>query len=259
MRNIKFSKTFSFIIILIVSAYFLIPNIITSINLYQIEKNESDVRKSYINETVKRANLIRDSFQRLSIKDNNLTRCIQDELKVYMKIHPSSSGGINSVNELKFLKCSNRNIVSIDGIQQLADLEFLDLNDNNIKDISPLLSLDKLQTIYLGGNQLSNPELVFKIASLRRVVLPDMSNLYCADIAFLIRSVEFQALNFDKSMAECMGSSNGRNDINLLYAKKRSGLDLTQEEEIKILQYETNQKKAEYSNKKEAYDRKYNK
>ncbi len=258
MKNITFSKTFSFIVVLILSAYFLFPNIIASINLYQIEKSENDIRKTFNDETAKRADLIKASFHSLRLKDNNLKQCIKDELKIYMGIHPSSSGGINSVRELKYLKCPGRNIASLDGIQELADLVLLDLSSNDVKDITPLLSLKKLQTIYLDGNKPTNPELIFEISSLRRVVLPDLSDMYCADIAALMKSAKFQSASNADSMFECIGSGNSLNDIDLLYAKKRSGVELTHEEEIRILQFETNQKKAEYNRKKEAYSKKYN-
>ncbi len=257
MKNIKLSKTFSISILLIVIGFFLTPNIISSISLYQLDARERNIQNAFQKEIADRKNILRKSFQNLRIKDKKLEKCISNELETYMNIHPSSTGGINKVSELKCLRCFSRNIVSIEGIQGLSGLISIDLNDNDISDISPLLSLKNLETLYLDGNKPNNPEIVFDIPTLTHVALPDLSSLYCADVIKLTKSAKFEVSNYRNSTLECIGADSRFNNIDLLYAKKRSGVELTHEEEMAIIQHETNKIKAEYNRKREEYINKY--
>ena len=69
------------------------------------------------------------------IKDKNLKKCIEDELKVEDV----------SYDKIKFLDCSSREIYQLEGIEALKSMKSIDLGNNNIIDFSPLQELKILE------------------------------------------------------------------------------------------------------------------
>ena len=204
MKNIKVSKTFAALIIIIVASVFLLPNLISSVKLYFLDKDYNEQATNYKADIAARADKINQSLSQLRIKDSNLYRCIESEVSRYKDIPSTSSGAINSVVELRSLPCSGQKIATLEGIQDLYNLESIDLRNNKITDISYLTELHSLKTLYINGNTLVDNRVILNIPSLEKASLPDFSKMMCADILDLINSAKFRIINRKQYPFDCI-------------------------------------------------------
>jgi len=249
LKNIKVSRTFATLIIVIVTSVFLLPNIVASLNLRRIDEQNKALRHTYEQELENRVRSIERSIGQLSIRDPNLLACITDAVAMHKRIHPRNSGGIDSVTELNHLNCYRRKIRSIDGIEDLSGLRNLDVSNNQLVSIRPLLPLKHLEFLYLHDNPVRNIEDLQDMPSLKTVSLPAIDNWLCADIVTFIDKAPFKVVNRTSSAMDCVGGSGQFNKVLRLLTRKKAGEQLTRGQEIQVLKYSVNRRKEEYNRK----------
>lgn len=247
MKNIKFSPTFSILIVVIVCSVFLFPNILSSIKLKQFEDQlEADFEK-HANEILIGDNQILQSLGSIQIKDENFRACIRSEIDKYIGIHPDSRVSSDAIELIKTLNCQRRGIASIDGIEDLKHLSHLDLSDNPLTSIKSLENLTELKSLHLNKVRLRNNNELFSLKYLNRLSPPILSEAYCQDIEKWSKELPVSLVAYVDSNYDCKGGSSVDADISRLLAKQALGVDLSIEEEILVLEYKINQQKKSYS------------
>lgn len=262
LRNVKFSRTFSVIVIIIVVSAFLLPSLSLKLRMLLALQQEDQVIEVYTKKLDDRINNVRQSIQAIGVKDNRLRACIDDEAMKFARVHPDNSGGIDSVKELKTLRCPRRRIKDLSGLEKISSLEYLYLEDNEISDIDnlagltalkelnlennvisdfePLQNLAALQTLFLDGNRTLNADVLLSLPNLKSVSLPDIAHIFCEDLERLAYESCFKLRNFH-GLGNCKGKYSSRQAQ--LLTKQRLGRVLTVDEEVELLEYELNQMK----------------
>lgn len=92
--------------------------------------------------------------EHVHIKDPQLLNAIHEKLDLDDEEELTKT----TLQDLKELDASHRNIVSLDGIEAASKLTTLHLQGNNIENLQPLLALDHLKAINLRGNPFSHDE-----------------------------------------------------------------------------------------------------
>ncbi|WP_370980545.1 leucine-rich repeat domain-containing protein [Agaribacterium sp. ZY112] len=153
------------------------------------ERQANKAYGQYEEQIQQRQQRVANSIQQLSIQDANLLKCITRSSEDRARIHPNSSGGIDSIAELSLLYCPNMGILSLEGISGLRDLKVLDVSKNHISDIGPATSLNKLKTFNFSANPVEDLRGLSKMSSLKKVVLPKYPNESCADLKAMLGSL----------------------------------------------------------------------
>ena len=250
LTRIKVSRTFALLIIIVVSGMFLFPNILASISLYLFDKQYEQEVSAFQQAIEERKQRVQASIRVLDLQDSNLQACIEMQAARYADIHPDNSGGIDSVDQLRSLLCNNRDISSLEGMQGMKGLTSLVLSNNRITDISPLLPLHKLTSLQLDGNRVKDPRVLLSMKGLERVTLPNMSDMFCADIVAFVDSAHFKVGSMNvPDKFNCRGSeyAGKGQDIYRLLARQKAGYPLSLQEEIVLQEYKINQQKAIYN------------
>src|SRR5688572_4758341 len=111
--NVKFSRTFSIIILTIAVGVFLVPSLISMVQFKHYEAQEDRMHEKYQKELDDRIAGVSLSIANLGLRDARLTACVEENAMEYARVHPMNSGGIDSVLELETLRCSSRQIEDI--------------------------------------------------------------------------------------------------------------------------------------------------
>ena len=175
-----------------------------------------------------------------SIVDSNLYSCVKKELDKYIKIHPSSSGGKKSATELIIrLTCNNYNIESIDGISNIKNLGYIDLSRNHLDDVSELNLLNELKFLELRDAQIENENSLFEITELDRIYLPDLFEVYCAEIENWIKENGTKVYNPPRQ--NCLGGGTIERDAKKILYKIERGKNTSLEEDEILEEYQMNE------------------
>ena len=268
LNEIKISKTFSAIILIIVISVFLLPVLGMNFMFWLAERKEQAHYSALDEQVENRVQLVTLSLKKLQLTDPALFNCISELALEQAKIPPSSSGGIDSVVELQWLGCANKGIASLDGIEtlkqlssidlrdnaivninvlaQLRELENLDLSNNAVTSLEGLATLPNLKEIRLSGNQPNSIKPLLAIATLKAVDMPDTTQIYCADLEVFLNEATFIARHTNHNQ-ECKGEYSS--DIGRVIALKNAGDTLTPEDESLLLEYELQQMNQKYKQK----------
>lgn len=268
LNEIKISKTFSVIILIIVISVFLLPVLGMNFMFWLAERKEQGHYSALDEQIENRIQLVTLSLKKLQITDPALFNCIRELALEQAKIPPTSSGSIDSVVELQWLSCANKGITSLDGIEalkqlssiylrdnvianinvlaQLRELEDVDLSNNAVTSFEALATLPKLKEIRLSGNQPNSIKPLLAIASLKEVDMPDTTQIYCADVEAFLNEATFIARYSNHNQA-CKGEYSS--DVGRAIALKNAGDTLTPEDESLLLEYELHQMKKNYKQK----------
>jgi len=263
--EIRLSKTFSAIILIVVVSVFLLPVLSMNFMFWLSERNEPRHVPSFDNQIEVRVGTVTLSLKNLHISDPALFGCIKELSLALAKLPPGRSGGITSVVELQRLNCPNKGIVSLEGIgaleqlsllhlqgnkivdinplAKLHDLEEVDLSNNDITNLNPLASLSRLEEIRLSGNKPGSIKTLLTIASLEEVDMPDTNYIYCVELESFFNQAKFTARQ-NLHNQTCRGEYSS--DIARIASLKKSGSTLTLEEESQLLEYELNAMKKDY-------------
>lgn len=260
LNDIKISNGFA-VAVIVVFLVFLGPNIFDYIRL---SAEALQFKQQKIDRKIK----VIESLKSINIQDKNLLKCIREHAERMSEIHPNSSGGIDTVQDLRFLDCANLDIKDLEGIQQMTSLQrlllqnnqitdlsplgqldhitHLDLNNNQVKYISKLINLNNLISLHLRNNPVADFEVFNGFNGLTEVYLPDLSGMFCADIEALLKTKKIRVIN---SIVETNCIGNDSHEISLLRDRQVRGESLTREEEIILLESEINRKKWHYNQK----------
>ncbi len=131
------------------------------------------------------------SVEEMSLEDDNLKKCVIDNISKYFGIS-DSSGHIQSAADLKHLECHRQGITSVAGIEAFTKLESISLSDNDVQDASPLANVDTLQRIGLGyGNKnIANIDELAQLNNLTSITFPTLKDTPCSDIDRIIESMQ---------------------------------------------------------------------
>lgn len=262
LKNVKLSRTFSIVVIIIAISVFLLPSLSLKLRMLLAVQQEERVIEAYQKKQADRINSVEQSIEALGIRDNQLKTCINTKAMELARIHPDNFGGIDSVRELETLRCPRRgirdisalekisglqslhlegnDITNISALANLRELKELNLEDNSVFDISPLANLTKLQTLFLSGNRTLDADLLLSLPNLEHVSLPEIAHVYCRDLEKLAYQSCFKLHNFH-GLGNCKGKYSSRQAQ--LLTKQRLGRELTVDEEVELLEYELNQMK----------------
>jgi Leucine-rich repeat (LRR) protein len=248
VKNIKVSRTFSFLIIVIVSSVFLIPNIIASVKLYLVKKNVDQFSARLKTQQLELENSVNAALKSLHIRDENLMRCIRFQANIGL-ISLGRDGALRPTKALTSLSCIQQGVKSLEGIEDLEGLMSLDLTGNNITDISPLVRLTNLKFLSLRWNTVTDISPLQEMSSLEKVSLPDLSKMLCADLVSLVITSNFSYVPNNNNRINCIGDSVENAVISHINEKKKSGVKLTKKEKIRLLEMEINRQKEEFQRK----------
>ncbi len=268
ITEIRLSKTFSIIFIIIIASVFLLPVLGMHFMLWLVDRNEQRAEFSLDESIEFQIKTVKSSIKQLEIVDLALLQCISEHALERASLPPASSGSIEFVDELEWLNCSNRNIVNLDGISGLQKLTALNLANNNIANIHLLAKLDKLEDLdlsnnmivnidsltalprlnklRLSGNHLDDIKPLLALISLGEVYMPDVSKIYCADLERLLNEARFVVHQNNDNQA-CKGDYSS--EIAKLRAIKKAGGILSPDDESMLLEYELNEMKRDYQRK----------
>jgi Leucine-rich repeat (LRR) protein len=266
--EIRLSKTFSAIILIVVVSVFLLPVLSMNFMFWLAERNEPHHVPSFDNQIEVRVRTVTLSLKNLQIADPALFGCIKELSLELAKLPPGRSGGITSVVEIPRLSCANKGIVSLEGIDALEQLSLLHLQGNKIVDINPLAKLHELEEVDLSNNRITNLDALaflskleelrlsgnepdgikplLAIASLEEVDMPDATYIYCIELEDFFSQAKFVARQNALNQT-CRGEYSS--DIARIALLKKSGSTLTLEEESLLLEYELNTMKKDYKRK----------
>lgn len=247
MRNIKISRTFSILIIIIVLGVFLLPNILGSISLHQYGVSEKNEIERYNLSIENRDKVLLSSLKSLNIKDKALFDCINRELSRFMGMHPQNFREQDTINLIRSLNCQNMGITDISGIELLKNLQYLDISENPITDISLILTLDNLTSFHLKNVKLSSHHDLFKLRGIKTISPPSLSSLYCEDITNWIRSNSLKVVTYLDSNFDCRGGAKYESEAVKTLAKIELGIKVSPREETLALEYKLNQQKKNYN------------
>jgi Leucine-rich repeat (LRR) protein len=268
LNDIKISKTFSAIILIVVISVFLLPVLGMNFMFWLAERKEQGHYSALDKQIENRIKLVTLSLKKLNIADPSLFNCISEIALDRANVPPTSSGGIDSVVELQWLSCTNKGITSLDGIEaleqlssidlrdntlvninvlaQLRELEDVDLSNNAVTSLEALATLPRLKEIRLSGNQPDSIKPLLAIASLKKVDMPDTTQIYCVDVEEFLNEAKFIARHSNHNQA-CKGEYSS--DVGRVIALKNAGDTLTPEDESLLLEYELHQMKKNYKQK----------
>lgn len=150
---------------------------------------------------------------------------------------------------LKRLQLDNNPILSIEPLRRLTRLEELSLGKTRISNVDALAELHHLKELYLYSDVIGDVNVISNMPSLVKVGLPDMSHYFCTDVLKLTSAAGFEIVHRQSFQYNCLGNEGTHDKVSQLVAKKKSGGELTKEEEMLILQYEINKQKQEYNAK----------
>jgi len=239
---------------------YLSPNFINYISLFNIQRQETNIRNAYLEQQNERVSVMQRSVAHLGIKDKKLLACIEKEAEERAGIDPRSTGGRYSASELDILTCPGLGIRSLDGLEGMSKLrsiilfrneirdlnplsnlhalERLDISYNKVVDISPLTNLHKLTRLNLNGNSVTNVRLLGEMPNLTSLGLPDLQGILCADLEYL-QSFSHISHNSNFHVIHCRGRKEPK--IAEILAKDRS--EWTPQEEEAYLYYKINERK----------------
>lgn len=241
------SPVFTILIVVIVAGVFLFPNILSSVQLKQLEgKFESDFEK-HRDEILFRDSQLLQSLNSIHINDKNLKNCLKGEVEKYMGIHPDGKVANNVVDLITSLNCQRKGIASIAGLENLKYLSHLDLSGNPLTSIGPLFNLTELKSLRLDNVRLRNNNELFALKYLNRLSPPILTEAYCQDIEKWAKGLSLSSIAHIDSTYECKGGSDDETKVSNLLAKQALGAVLSTEEEILVLEYKLNQQKKSYS------------
>ena len=237
--HLKISKTFSILIVIIVSGIFLLPNIIASVNLFVLEREFG-----YHSE-----NSTLSLLSELGIEDEELLGCMKDEVESVLGRPHFNAKAKDLVSFVDRLVCKGMNIKSLKGIEEMRNLIYLDLSDNPLTDISPLLVLPELSTLHLDNVRLNDNKVLFYLNGIEVVSFPNMSDEYCADIRKWTKHSSVKVVRSVDDDFDCKGSQKNKEMVEIILTKIELGYEITLEEEILALEYKINREKELYNTK----------
>ncbi len=268
LSEIKLSKTFSIVLLIIVASVFLLPVLSMNFMFWLAEQKERRTGFSVDEEIEFQVKTVKYSIEQLNIADPALLQCIREFALEQAQLPPNTYSSIEFVDELLQLNCSNKGITSIEGISALQKLKSLDLSENKltrvdvlnkldkleeldisnnlVTDISSLTSLSKLTVLRFSGNQSENIKPLLAFAALETVYMPNMENIYCSDLEQVQKSARFVAHQNDPS-PQCKGEYSS--NIERIKAIRASGGILSPDDESVLLEYELNEMKQQYKQK----------
>lgn len=197
-------------------------------------KNADESEQAFERKAENRINAVEQSLSSLDLSDKNLLQCVRNAVLERGKIHSTETGGIDHFRELPMLTCMETSIASIAGISALQGLTYLNLDNNDIENIYELREMNNLEIVSLAGNPVQNIIILSEIASLRKVVLPDLPETYCYQIHQAVQSLES---NVDA--IKCKGKWSL--EIQEISDRKIMGRPLSDEEENLLYDYRHNQ------------------
>lgn len=161
----------------------------------------------------------------IEIKDENLEKALREEIQ---KINPESSSEIISQDDMELLvdiDLSNRGIKSLDGIEYAVNIKSINLSDNNIEDISALGSLKSLEKYNISNQNIS-----------MSVLDADKTEVEVDNIL----------MNIDgNSITSISGEDIDIKEEKIIFS------NLTNGENIKVIHFESKDKRGEFSGKLE--------
>ncbi len=268
ITEIRLSKTFSAVILIIVTSIFLLPLLSVNFMFWLSDRGGQVTALPSRNQDESRVRIIELSLKNLRINDQALFDCISELALELARLPQGRSGGIASIDEIERLGCPDKGIVNLEGLDALKNLSSLHLQNNNIVNIDALAKLHELQTVdlshnkithldslavlpklkklHLSGNQPNSIKPLLKIISLEEVDLPDTNQIYCIDIELFFKEVKFTA-HQNQHNQTCRGEYSS--EVARIAALKKAGVALTADEERLLLEHELNMMKKEYKRK----------
>jgi Leucine-rich repeat (LRR) protein len=171
------------LLILFVFLALVLPKLLPYLGYRQaqnLQETEDRYLQAYKNQTQGKKKKFSASIDALGVIDKAIKKCLINELDIYTKMGPGSSGAISDIHELKSLRCDGYGIRSLDGIDDLTKLTQLSLVRNDIRSLYPLRYHPSLQSIDLGQNrEISTIDVLSSIKTLKRVGFPRLDKKYC--------------------------------------------------------------------------------
>jgi hypothetical protein len=268
ITDVKLSKTFSAIILIVIASIFLLPVLGANFMFWHADYKEQRYVGSLKEGVEYRISNVKNSIAQLNIVDSVLLHCIHELSFERANLPLTSSGGIDSVTELWWLGCSGKGVTNIAGIDALRQLSSLDLSDNNITnihflsvldkledldlsnnliaDIAPLSVLSSIKKLRISGNQLQSLEPMLSMSGLQEIDMPDTAQIYCSDVEAFLNSAKF-LVRQPAHRQQCKGMYSS--DIGRILAVKAAGGLLSLEDESKLLEYQLNEMRIAYKRK----------
>jgi len=268
LSEIKLSRSFSIVILIIVISVFLLPVLGMNFLFWLADHKEQRFADSLDDAIEFQIKMVKQSIAQLNLKDTALLQCISEQALERAQLPPTSSGSIDQVDQLEWLSCTERGIVSLQGIAGLQQLRELNLANNEIVDITPVSKLNRLEMLdfshneitditslsqssalkklSLSGNQLENFGLLLAVSSLRELDMPDTAKIYCADVEIFLNAATFTVKQNSHS-ENCKGTYSS--EIGRILALKNAGSTLSPDDESLLLEYELNKMRTEYQKK----------
>lgn len=266
--EIKLSKIFSLIILIIVVGVFLLPVLSMNFMFWLADRKEQRFESSLDEDIEFQTTMVKHSIAQLNVKDLALLECISEQALDRAKLPPNSSGSIENVDQLKWLNCSGSNIINLEGIgglrrlvflglannkitnikelEKLEKLEDVNLSYNTVVDLGPLSGLPQLKRLDISGNQPDSIKPLLTIGSLQELDMPDTAKIYCADVEVFLNVAAFSVKQNSHS-ENCKGTYSS--EMGRILALKNAGSTLSPDDEILLLEYELNKMRTEYQKK----------
>lgn len=149
-----------------------------------------------------------------NIIDPNLRTCIKEFV---------ADQEIQSMDDLDWLSCYNREITSLEGLEEYKSLDYIDLSSNDIRDVGNLAALPNLETLYLDENR--NLDLS-SLSGLNGLISLGLSYNALVDVADLVTLENLYYLSFngnpDSNIADVIPQMNSLQALGIADNQLRS-------------------------------------